>query len=618
MTAPRLFEDPMAVADAIIDRVGADIVLALPLGLGKANHIANALYERVAMDSQLSLTILTALTLELPEYENDLHRRFLEPVAERLFGDYPQLYFARDRRANCLPPNIRVEEFFFLAGSQMGNPVAQQNHICANYTHVLGYLLERNVNVLAQLVSESPEGGFSASCNADLTADLLAERRAGRASFLFAGQVNHELPFMGGDALLDSEEFNIVLDSPACQFPLYAPPKMPVPLTDYAAGLHVARLIPDGGTLQIGIGSIGDAIAHSLILRQRDNTRFRQLQTALQAELTTPGNHLEPFGMGLHGLSEMLVDGFLHLYDAGILAREIDGKVLNAAFFLGCADFYRRLRDMDSNTRDKLAMRSIHFTNQLYGSEDSKRLARTGARFVNKAMMVTLRGEVISDALEDGRVVSGVGGQFDFSAQAFALEDARSVIVVPATRTSGGKAVSNIRWAYGNTTVPRHFRDIVVTEYGIADLRGKTDADVIAAMLAVTDSRFQDELLEEAKSSGKIGREYTIAEAHRGNTPERIRSALGAAAADDILPDFPFGTDFTEVERELLAVMDLLKDVTHSRWRLAVLAVKGFVLPSHAVKSGLARLGLAVPQNLSERVLQALVKGAYARWRSGD
>ena len=273
---------------------------------------------------------------------------------------------------------------------------------------------------------------------------------------------------------------------------------------------------------------------------------------------------------------------------------------------------------MDSNTRDKLAMRSIHFTNQLYGSEDSKRLARTGARFVNKAMMVTLRGEVISDALEDGRVVSGVGGQFDFSAQAFALEDARSVIVVPATRTSGGKAVSNIRWAYGNTTVPRHFRDIVVTEYGIADLRGKTDADVIAAMLAVTDSRFQDELLEEAKSSGKIGREYTIAEAHRANTPERIRSALGAAAADDTLPDFPFGTDFTEVERELLAVMNLLKDVTHSRWRLAALATRGFVLPSHAVKSGLARLGLAVPQNLSEWVLQALVKGAYARWRSGD
>ena len=67
-------------------------------------------------------------------------------------------------------------------------------------------------------------------------------------------------------------------------------------------------------------------------------------------------------------------------------------------------------------------------------------------------------------------------------------------------------AQSNIRWDYGHTTIPRHLRDIVVTEYGVADLRGKSDRDVIAAMLAITDSRFQDELMRQAKDAGKTAR----------------------------------------------------------------------------------------------------------------
>src|SRR5689334_6194745 len=118
--------------------------------------------------------------------------------------------------------------------------------------------------------------------------------------------------------------------------------------------------------------------------------------------------------------------------------------------------------------------------------------ARRDARLINNAIMATLMGAVISDGLENGQVVSGVGGQYNFVAQAFALEGARSVPALEATRTTGAKVQSNIRWRYGHETVPRHLRDIIVTEYGIADLRGKSDADVIAAMLRVVDSRFQD------------------------------------------------------------------------------------------------------------------------------
>ena len=139
-------------------------------------------------------------------------------------------------------------------------------------------------------------------------------------------------------------------------------------------------------------------------------------------------------------------------------------------------------------------MMPVSFTNELYGDEAAKRRARVDARFVNNAMMATLMGAAISDGLENGQVVSGVGGQYNFVAQAFALQGARSILTLEATRQAGARTQSNIRWSYGHETIPRHLRDVFVTEYGVADLRGKSDADVIAAMLQVADSRFQDEL----------------------------------------------------------------------------------------------------------------------------
>src|SRR5205814_3537017 len=124
-------------------------------------------------------------------------------------------------------------------------------------------------------------------------------------------------------------------------------------------------------------------------------------------------------------------------------------------------------------------MKAVSFTNEIYDDEAAKRRARVDARFVNNAMLATLLGGVVSDALDDGRVVSGVGGQYNFVAQAFALEGARSIITLESTRPSGRTTMSNVRWSYGHLTIPRHLRDIIVTEYGVADLRGKPDHDVI-------------------------------------------------------------------------------------------------------------------------------------------
>jgi hypothetical protein len=177
-----------------------------------------------------------------------------------------------------------------------------------------------------------------------------------------------------------------------------------------------------------------------------------------------------------------------------------------------------------------------------------------------------------------------------------------------ATRTAKGKAQSNIRWRYGHTTIPRHLRDIVVTEYGIADLRGKSDRDVIAAMLAITDAQFQDELLRQARDAGKIEKAYKLPKAARDNTPEAVRRRLKPASDAGLLPAFPFGSDFTEVERQLLPALQILKSASPAQ--LATLALRG--LTAHAKRGPLDRLGLARPRTLTDRLYAALVRGAMA------
>jgi len=596
------------MADAIIAEVGPRIVLALPLGLGKANHIANAIYARAAADPQIKLTIFTALTLEKPHYGNEMERRFLEPVIERLFGGYPELAYARALRHGGLPPNIEVNEFFFLAGRWLGNASAQQHYISANYTHAFRYVLDRGVNVIAQLVARCGER-CSLSCNTDLTLDLLQARRAGGAKFVLAGQVNSELPFMPGAGDLDAGEFQFLLESPATDFPLFAPPKEPIDLAEYASGLHVARLVPDGGTLQIGIGQEGDAAVQALILRQRDNAVFREAVARLDPDAAAQPFHEDaPFTTGLYADTEMFVDSFLALIDAGILKREVDGALLHAAFFLGPKSFYRRLREMPAADLAKLQMTAVSFTNALYGDEAAKRATRVKARFVNSAMMATLLGAVVSDGLEDGRVVSGVGGQYNFVEQAFALEGARSIITLNATRG----AASNIRWSYGHETIPRHLRDIVVSEYGVADLRGKSDMEVIAAMLSVADSRFQPELMRAAKDAGKLPRGYEIPARHRDNTPERIARALAPLRERGFLPPFPFGTDFTETEQRLIPALEVLKGA--SPVALAALAAKG-LFASGSDLATLARMGLDAPKTLADRVYRILLRAALERTR---
>src|ERR1700726_3006532 len=302
---PKLFTDPDALAEDIIREVGTHLVVGLPLGLGKANHIVNALYARAAADRAISLTFFSALTLEKPKPANLLERRFIAPVIERLFGGYPDLTYANALHTDALPPNIRVIEFFFLAGRWLHVPFAQQHYISANYTHATSYLLARGLNVVTQLVAKRIVNGvtrYSLSCNTNTTLDILRARARGASSCKLVALVNTELPFMPGAGDLPAEEFSAVLDSPATEFPLFAPPSEPITDTKYAIGLHAAGLVRDGGTLQVGIGQGGEALAQGLILRHRDPAQFeatvKRLAPASQPFETAP------FEKGLYGVSE--------------------------------------------------------------------------------------------------------------------------------------------------------------------------------------------------------------------------------------------------------------------------------------------------------------------------
>jgi acyl-CoA hydrolase len=293
--------------------------------------------------------------------------------------------------------------------------------------------------------------------------------------------------------------------------------------------------------------------------------------------------------------------------NAGTLdeAAQSDGISVHGGFFLGPRSFYERLRELPQNKRLEFNMTRISYINELYGQEELKRLQRLDARFINTAFTMTLLGAGVADQLEDGRVLSGVGGQYNFVAQGHALEGARSVLILRSWREAGGEISSNIVWEYGHCTIPRHLRDIVVTEYGIADLRGKTDAAVIEALLNISDSRFQPGLIEQAQSVGKLPKNFRIDPRFADNSPQRLQAIQ--AQHPNLFPEYPLGCDFTEVERDLLRALNWLK----SKFKLTEILELGKAaldapepssFPEH-----LERMELTKPEGLKEDLFQRLL-----------
>jgi acyl-CoA hydrolase len=620
-----IFDSVDKAIDYTLREMGSVLRIAMPLGIGKPNTYINALYNIAKTNPAWKLDIYTALSLLKPRASSELEQRFLQPLTERLFGNYPDLAYALDMQRNALPAHIAVHEFFLKSGDWLDNAHAQQHFISSNYTHIARDMAANKPNVLAQAVAAKEVNGtlrLSLSCNPDVTLDLAAmmrmQRQQGENNILIA-VINRELPFMPGSAEVSPDFFDVIVDDPAATHTLFCTPNMKVALADYAIGLHASSLVQDGGTLQIGIGSLGDAIARALIVRHYDNADYRSILHALCDGKLPESVRTENFRDGLYACSEMFVNGLLELINAGVVKREVTDRysanktILHGGFFIGPSSFYRALREMPDELLAKIDMNSISFINQLYadlrGEEQDKRAQRVKASFINTCMMVTLSGAAVSDGLDDGRVVSGVGGQYNFVAMAHELPDARSILMLRSWRMSAGKPQSNIVKNYASCTIPRHLRDIVITEYGIADLRSKSDAEVIAALLNIADSRFQEELRQWAVEQKKLPAEYVIPVRHRQNTPERVRALLQPFR--HLLPDFPFGHDFTDDELVIISALQKLKTASSNPLDLLATVIKSFFAGEDVPERYRGRMGFDEQDSLKEKLLRKILAGNF-------
>jgi acyl-CoA hydrolase len=631
--------------DLLRRRVPGDVVLAAPLGLGKPHRLLNAIYRDAAADPARRLAILTALSLTPPKPGSDLERRFLAPFLERQFGpDFPSLEYVLAQRAGTLPRHIEVEEFYLQSGAMLGKPDAQRRYASLNYTHVARAVAARGCNVLVQMVAREPGGTrLSLSCNPDLTLDLLDEiARIGGARPLLIAEVHPDLPFLGGGAAVPADTFDAVLELPGPAPRLFALPRQPVADAEFAIGLYASTLVKDGGTLQIGIGALSDALTHALVLRHARNDDYRRLLRALWPEvdaspLVAREGGLGPFELGLYGASEMVMDGFQHLIEAGVLKRRVvddvdlmrrdaagtpteedrermerEGQVLHGGFWLGSADFIRWLRELPPEREKRIGMTRISHINELYGGNETlERLQRRHPRFFNTCMMMSLLGAATSDALENGQVVSGVGGQYNFVAMAHALHDSRSVLMLRATREPAGRRASNVVWSHGHVTIPRHLRDIVITEYGIADLRHACDEECIGRMLAVTDAAFAPDLAALGRKLGKLDRAPALP---AGNTPQALAATLAPFRREGLLPDYPLGSDFTPVEQRLVRALGWLRAQTATRpGKLRTLWSAATAAPADEDLEAITRMELQAPRGWRQWIESRLLRLALAR-----
>ncbi len=715
MTHPITTDQIAAAVDLVLDTVHGDIVLGLPLGIGKPNPFVNALYQRIKAQggapNPRRLKIITALSLEKPVGKSELEQHFLQPLVERVFKDYPDLDYVKDLRAGALPPHIEVAEFFMKTGDYLGNGLAQRSYISTNYTFVARDMGVLGMNVIAQAVAAHEQDGkltLSLSSNPDVTFEVVERYAAEGRPLLKVGVVNHQMPFMPNHAVVAPSFFDIVVTDPAATHTLFAPPNGKVSTADYAIGLHASSLVADNGTLQIGIGALGDAIAQALIVRDRHGPEYRRILESICPD-GIGTRELGRFDQGLYGCSEMFVNGFLRLIEAGIIRREVfddvalqrlvnagridslvvgartlatlvqtgrvrprlsqsdlsflqhigvltpavalsedgaalsvlrgdatlpvdnqfdqpgplaalqqagglgtrlaGGVVMHGGFFLGPGDFYERLRTMPAQDLAKIDMTRIDFINQLYGEGQLKRAQRAKARFMNTTMMVTLLGAAVSDALDTGQVVSGVGGQYNFVAMAHALPDARSILMLRATHEHKEGVRSAIVWNYAHATIPRHLRDIVITEYGVADLRGQSDGEVVKRLIAIADSRFQPELVAQAQAAGKLEAGYTVPDRYRQNLPEMLDAKLHPWSQAGLLPDFPFGTDLTADELHIVRALKRMKRATTHPVELVTMVMKSLWENREAPEPYLERLGLEDATSFKKMFIRKLFAG---------
>jgi acyl-CoA hydrolase len=282
---------------------------------------------------------------------------------------------------------------------------------------------------------------------------------AARRAPLVIAQVNPRMPRTRGNAWLHRSQIDLCVevDEPLAEYP---PP--PVTEVERAIGGHVANLVPDGATVQVGVGAIPQAVLEAL------------------------GDHRD---LALHSL---LVDAGVGLVERGAVtnaAKRVHRGRMDLAEAMGT----RRVFDF---VRDNPAV-NMESSELVHDPELIARIDRFVA--VNSALEVDLGGQVTAETV-GGRQVAGIGGQFDFVLGASRSRGGLSIIALPSTGRDG--TVSRIVPQLGPgaaVTTPRFLPDWVVTEYGAARLRGEGARQRAAALLAIAHPRFRGDLERDAR-----------------------------------------------------------------------------------------------------------------------
>lgn len=406
-----------------------DDTLGVPLGPGQPRDLLHALGRR---GDFTSLTVFAALL-------TDFFPVFTQPGVRLLSG-----FFGPVERA--LESN--------------GHDIA---FVPGDFRRFARIVRRLDPRVMATAASPpDADGRVSLSLHAGATVDEL--QRCGRdPERLLVVEVSPHFPRTLGvppenPHALTHDEIDVLVESEAEPISLADPPAGEAAR---AIADHVASLVPEGATLQTGIGGIPGAVVELLA--------------------QGPGGDY-----GVH--SEMFTTGLMHLHRAGKVSNRkgvYDG-ISVTTFAMGTRELYEWLED-----REDVRFLPVHLVNDPSRIGQNRRMVS-----INGALAIDLAGQVAADSVA-GRHYSGIGGHEDFVAGAGLAGGGRSLICVPSTVTIAGERLSRIVSAFpagAKITTPRHHVDAVVTEYGVAELEGRTEAERAEALAAVAHPEFREGL----------------------------------------------------------------------------------------------------------------------------
>lgn len=276
-----------------------------------------------------------------------------------------------------------------------------------------------------------------------------------RAAKTVIAQVNPRMPRTHGDGFLHVRDIDyaVAVDAPLHAHALKEPSEV-----EQRIGALVASLVPDGATLQMGIGAIPAAVGHAL----RDKK-----------------------DLGIH--TEMFTDTVMDLVESGTITgarKEINRGKIVTAFLMGTSKLYDFVDD-----NPLIEMRPVDYTND---TAVIRRFSKMVA--INSAIEIDLTGQVCADSMGT-KFFSGVGGQMDFIRGAALAEEGRAIIALPSTAANGriSRIVPSLSEGAGVVTTRAHVQT-VVTEYGIAELHGRSIRERVRALISIAHPKFREEL----------------------------------------------------------------------------------------------------------------------------